>query len=100
MKEDLLKIIEHYGVKHQCKKLNEECYELIEAIGEYEEDYIKVDCNEEWVLPFMKEHLTEEIADVMVLIEQIRHYYNISSEEVTKIFWSKVDRQLDRMSKE
>ena len=100
MKEDLLKIINHYGVRHQQKKLNEEVFELQEAIRDYEEDYIKVDCNEEWVLPFIKEHLTEELADVMVLIEQIKLYYDISSEEVTKIFWSKVDRQLDRMSKE
>lgn len=97
MKDKLLNIIEHYGVKHQCKKLNEECYELIEAIGEYEEDYIKVDCNEEWVLPFMKQHLTEEIADVMVMLFQFKEYYHIDSKQVKEIMNQKIDRQLDRI---
>ena len=36
MKEDLLKIISNYGTINQLKKLNEECYELIEAIFYYE----------------------------------------------------------------
>ena len=37
MKSDLLKIINNYGVRHQLKKLNEEVFELMEAIRDYEE---------------------------------------------------------------
>ena len=57
MQEELLKIINHYGVDNQLKKINEEVFELIEAIRNYEDDYIKVDCDEKAVLPFFKEHI-------------------------------------------
>ena len=45
-------------------------------------------------------HIAEEIADVMVMLEQFKLHYGISSEEVTKIFWEKVDRQLERIKNE
>lgn len=99
MQEDLLKIINHYGVANQLRKFNEETYELIEAIRNYEEDYIKVDCDGNMVFSLLKEHIAEEISDVMVLLEQFKLYYDISSEEITKIFWSKVNRQLGRIEK-
>lgn len=88
MEEKLLKIINHYGLKNQLRKFNEESYELIEAMLDYK-------------VPFSsKEHITEELADCMVLLEQFKLYYGITSEEITKIFWSKVDRQLGRIEKE
>lgn len=97
MKEDLLKIIKHYGVNHQQRKLNEEVFELQEAILEFEHDeytyYSEVEKS-------LKNHITEELADVMVLIEQFKLYYGISSEEVVKIFWQKVNRQLERIENE
>lgn len=89
MKEDLIKIIEHYGVNNQLRQFNEECFELMEAITIYEtEEYECVPSNI---------HIKEEIADVMVMLEQFKLYYRISSEEITNIFWSKVDRQLKRI---
>ena len=97
MKEDLLKIINHYGVMPQLKYFQSEVFELNEAIMEYRYDENKIYPEVEQCL---KNHIAEEIADVMVMIEQFRHYYGISSEEVSKIFWSKVDRQLDRINNE
>lgn len=32
MKNKILYIINHYGIKHQLKKFNEESYELIELL--------------------------------------------------------------------
>lgn len=81
--EKLLKIINHYGKSHQVRKLLEEVGELIETI-----------MNED------KENMVQEIADCLVLLEQFKLYYGISSEEITNIFWSKVDRQLDRIENE
>lgn len=100
MKNDLLKIINHYEVDNQLKKLNEEIFELIEAIRDYEEDYIKVDCDENGVLPFFKEHIEEEFADVMVLLSQIKYYYELDSERIKKIMEEKIVRQLERIKNE
>lgn len=45
MNEKLLKNINHYGVDTELRKLNEECYELIEAIIDYENVYSKLTIN-------------------------------------------------------
>ena len=46
------------------------------------------------------ECIAEEIADVMVMLKQIQLYYNISSEDIKKIMYKKIDRQLKRISEE
>lgn len=99
-KEKLLKIINHYGVIPQLKYFQSEIFELNEAI-------INRELKEtvEYEIPLTeivgaKDHIAEEIADVMVMLEQFKNYYEISSEEITKIFWNKVDRQLERIEKE
>lgn len=98
-KEKLLKIINYYGVIPQLKYFQSEVFELNEAIIKKEIEYkfgettIKMDENN-------LKHIAEEIADVMVMLEQFKNYYEISSEEITKIFWNKVDRQLERIEKE
>lgn len=98
MEEKLLKIINHYGIRNQLKKFNEECYELEEAILDYQTEIAYFD--EDAMILSIKKHIAEEIADVMVMLEQFKLYYGISSEEITKIFWSKVDRQLGRIENE
>ena len=99
--ENLLKIINHYGVNNQLKHFQSEVWELNEAIFQYEEQKrvcmefcSRLHCDKE------REHIAEEIADVMVMLEQFKAYYGISSEEITEIFWSKVARQLKRMKEE
>ena len=99
MKADLLKIIKHYGINPQQRKLEKEVFELQEAITTHE-----LKQSVEYDIPLTeivgtKEHIAEELADVMVILEQIKLYYEISSEQITKIFWSKVERQLGRISK-
>ena len=99
MKADLLKIIKHYGIKNQQRKLEEETFELQEAITTHElKESVEYDIPLTEIVG-TKEHIAEELADVMVILEQIKLYYEISSEEITKIFWSKVERQLGRISK-
>lgn len=80
MKEKLLKIINHFGIRNQLKKLNEECYELIEAVNYYE----------------LKE-IIEEVADVQVLLNEIKAYYGISNEIEEKVMLYKIDRTLERI---
>lgn len=91
-KEKLLKIINTYGVNNQQRKLAEEVFELQESIiiEEDRKKHLKLNC-------FCIDAIKEEIADVMVMLEQFKLYYGISSEDITKIFWEKVDRQIGRI---
>ena len=96
MEDKLLKIINHYGVIPQLKYFQSEVFELNEAIIDYK--YVEVYKGSP-AEKYHKEHIAEEIADVMVMLEQFKLYYGITSEEITKIFWSKVDRQIERIEK-
>lgn len=104
MKEQLLYIINYYKIKSQLKKLNEECYELIEAVKDYEyqKDACEVigckDIKEH--LKKSKEHLEEEYADVCVVLEQFKAYYDLDNDKIVEIIKQKINRQLDRIEKE
>lgn len=88
MDKKLLKIIEHYGINAQQRKLQEEVFELQEAITLYEYDRGYVGS------------IIEELADVFVLLNQIGTYYKIEEEEIIKVFNEKVDRTLKRIEQE
>jgi NTP pyrophosphatase (non-canonical NTP hydrolase) len=81
MKE--IEIINHYGLKNQIRKFNEESYELIEALFENDKD-----------------HITEEIADCLLLIKQFRDFYKIQDEEIREVYDYKLARQERRMADE
>lgn len=108
MKENLLKIINNYGISNQLKKLSEETFELQEAIIKLEQyiinvsnedpiydEYIKKEIDNKYIL-----HIEEEIADVLVMVMQFKEYYHIDGKEIMKIMREKIDRQLDRIEKE
>lgn len=102
MKEDLLKIIKHYGIRPQLKQFNEETYELIEAINDYEkqkEACENMGCSRIHA-DIELEHITEEIADVQVMLDQLQHYYGIEDENIWNMMKFKIERQLERINKE
>ena len=82
MKDGLLKIINHYGEKNQRKKLQEEIYELVEALIEYEFESYK--CYEQ-IRKSYKEHIAEELADCYVILEQIRLNNEIGKDKIKEI---------------
>lgn len=94
MEEDLLKIIEHFGVNNQQRKLQEEVFELQEAIMEYRYDENKIYPEVEKCL---KEHIIEEIVDTMILLKQFQHYYKINREDIRKTMKNKINRTLERI---
>ena len=102
-KEKLLKIINTHGVLPQLKYFQSEVFELNEAIISYENFLKTYDIYSEpdvfYANQDLKMHIAEEIADVMVILEQFKLYYGISSEDITRIFWEKVDRQIGRIEK-
>jgi NTP pyrophosphatase (non-canonical NTP hydrolase) len=70
MEEKLLRIIGKYGINNQIRKFNEEAFELEEAIITHE-----LKKSVEYEIPLTeiigtKEHITEELADVCVMLHQ------------------------------
>ena len=97
MKEDILKIINHYGVKHQLKYFQSEVFELNEAIVETKMKMREMEGKTpeivEPTLETYRLHIAEEIADVMVMLKQFQYYYKISDEEIEDVMKYKVQRQ-------
>lgn len=100
MKEDLLKIIKHYGVNAQQRQLAEEVFELQEAITTHE---LKNSVSYEIPLTELidaKQHIAEEIADIAVLLNQFIDYYDLDGEKIQEIADYKIKRQLERIKNE
>lgn len=86
MIEDKLRnIIEYFGKQHQIIKLGEEVGELNKAILRYEDGYTRT-----------TGEIYDEIADVYVMLEQIRLMYKLDDLEIATIIQMKIDRTLDR----
>lgn len=81
-KSKLNKIFNYYGFKKQYHKLIEEMAELIQAIEKEES----------------KDSIIEELADVQILLMQIRLNLNSTdSSKFVKFFNEKIDRQIERI---
>ncbi|MBQ2395931.1 MAG: hypothetical protein II304_02645 [Bacteroidales bacterium] len=76
-------IIKHYGYENQLKKLIEELRELEEVILYHTYD---------------EEHIKEEMADVLNLIEQISAFKDWT-DKIEEIKQFKINRQLDRIQR-
>lgn len=81
-------IIEHYGVLHQLKYFYSEIFELSEAIINYE------------IVGLGIAHITEEIADVQMMLNQFKKYYDISDISIDMVMNEKANRQLERINNE
>ena len=86
MNTKLKQIADHYGQYHQGIKTLEELGELQLAI-----------------LGMLKgedtlEHVTEEIADVYVMLLQLKYLFDISQVDVAVVMQRKIDRQLERIA--
>lgn len=87
-REKWIKIINHFGIKNQMKKLSEETYEVQEAINEAKGYPIPSD---------VKEHITEEIADVAVLLNQFIEFFNLDGNKIDQKIYEKTDRTIERI---
>ena len=84
MKEQLISIINHYGKDNQIRKAIEELDELKEALNENH----------------TKDHIIEEMADVLVMLTQLALIYDIDPEVVDDMMEYKIDRTIERMGKD
>ena len=87
MKEKVLRIINNYGVIPQLKYMQTEMFEFVEAVINY--NNLSNEKN--------KEHIEEEYADLMVMLEQFHAYYNLDDMHISEVMHQKIDRQLKRI---
>ena len=86
--EAIKKIADYYGLKSQLKQLAEECSELsVEALHYTRERG-------------GTERISEEIVDVLIMIQQIIYLLKNDTEKLEKYAEFKVNRQLDRIQRE
>lgn len=99
MEDKLLQIINNYGVIPQLKYFQSEVFETTEAILEYEfcKKYAPNEAIPDDWWKTLVNHITEEIADVMVMLSQFKEYYHIDGKDIMKIMNEKIDRQLKRI---
>lgn len=83
--ERIWQIYEHYGGAHQIEKAIEELDELKQALT-----------NEDSTL----HDVAEELADVLIMAEQIRIIYEISAEELNDIIKYKITRTHMRIAED
>lgn len=96
-----LDIINHFGLRAQMKKLNEEVYELLEAIDNFEDASMEFDNKEPYYttseLAIFREHVVEEMGDVLILLTQFIARYNIVKPELDIWMDAKLDRTQERI---
>lgn len=91
IKEQVFKqSIEIYGKEAQSRQAMEECAELIQAINKCLRYQNKEEC---------KNNLIEEIADVEIMLYQLKVMFNVSDDEVFKVKIQKAKREQERLEK-
>lgn len=89
IKEQVFKqSIEIYGKEAQSRQVMEECAELIQAINKCLRHPNKEGC---------KNNLIEEIADVEIMLYQLKVMFNVSDDEVFKVKIQKAKREKERL---
>lgn len=87
--EDKIKFIaDRYGLFHQLGKLNEECSEL------------SIECIKSINAGEVTKNLVQEIADVEVMLAQIKYLTNLDEALIEGAKTYKINRQLMRIQKE
>lgn len=86
--EKVKQIADYYGLKNQLKQLVEECSELsVEALH-----YTRKRGG--------TERISEEIVDVLIMIQQVIYLLKNDTEKLEKYADFKLDRQLGRIERE
>ena len=90
MKQELIqKLIDKNGIQAQSNIAMEECSELIQAIS-------KCLRSKDLIPTETREHLIEEMADVMICLQQLQYMYYIDDEELYAMKQKKENRLITR----
>ena len=85
--ERIKTIADHYGIENQMRQLAEECSEL--AVEASHSARIGTTVK-----------IIEEMADVLIMMEQIVYLSSIDRKDIDECFQYKLDRQMKRMENE
>ena len=95
--ESIRKIADFYGFAEQSRQLAEECAELIVAVNKA----YRFDKNwniKDGIWCETIRSIAEEIADVEVMLIQLKYLLNITDADIHKIKEYKVNRQIERIN--
>lgn len=92
-------IANHYGYEPQSRQLIEELSELIQAVCKHNRAFGGKQLSESRECP-EKDAITEEMADVEIMILQIEYLLGISAMELNNMIEQKLDRQIERIKNE
>ena len=84
--------IEFYGVDNQLFQLCEELAELIKAVNKWRRNRKLAE-----IYPAYRDDVTEEIADVEIMIDQLIMMLDISYKDLFDIKYSKINRLAERI---
>lgn len=96
--KDIFEIANYYGYELQSNKLIEELSELIKAICKKKIVVNKFSTYDE--MEEANDNLIEEIADVEIMLEQIKYLLCINQRYIEKIKMQKIERQKLRIAGE
>lgn len=85
---------EYFGYEAQSNQLVEECAELIQAVSKYRRAAAKGEDEKLIALS----NLVEEIADVEIMLEQVKDLLQIPEEDIEAIKLYKVNRTRGRIA--
>ena len=83
----IMEIADHYGIEKQLHQLAEECSELAVEASHSARKGVTV-------------KIIEEMADVLLMMEQVIYLANIAIEDIDECIRFKIDRQLERIKEE
>ena len=83
----IIEIADHYGIERQLHQLAEECSELAVEASHSARKGVTV-------------KIIEEMADVLLMIEQVVYLANIAIDDINECIQFKIDRQLERIKEE
>lgn len=90
----------YYGYEAQSSQLIEECAELIQAVNKYRRAVARLgEPVEEDKRDVALDNLKEEIADVEIMLEQIKYLLQIPEEDLQGIKLFKVNRTRERIER-
>lgn len=95
--EAIKKIAENNGFDEASRQLFEEVGELIVAVNKYHRALNEYDVESDFV-DRKRDDISEEMADVIVMIMELQHLIGIPDCIIDSIVKQKVNRQLERIS--
>lgn len=98
--QELKVIANHYGYEAQSNQLVEECGELIQAVSKYRRAIAGVGQPvAEYKKTIVLDNLIEEIADVEIMLEQVKYLLQIPEDEIEAVKIFKINRTKERMGR-